>query len=172
MGDEWQGDIQGQELEVDVVQLIRQQHDHVRDLFANIASGDRAAIGELLDEVAVHLEVEEAVLYAALLDTELAQAIRVAAEEHLSVKRLIADLVEADPRDARFWARLTVLRRQIEDHMEEEETEVLPEVERIFDVDQRIGLAQEMMGVMHTLAEDGEDRALEALLSDAAQPAV
>jgi hypothetical protein len=157
--------------DVDVVQLIREQHDRIRELFIRIDDGEDELVHDVLDDIAMHLEIEEAVLYPALLDSALAPQIRVAAEEHLSVKRIISDLVESDPEDERFMARVTVLRRQAEEHMEEEETEVLPEVERLFDWEQRMDLARELRAFMETLVESGSEGPLEAVLTDATVPA-
>jgi hypothetical protein len=156
--------------DIDVVQLVRQQHDDVRELFARVDDGQLSLVHDLLDDMALHLEIEEAVFYPALLDTPLGPQIRVSTEEHLSIKRLISDLVESDPRDERFSARLTVLQRQLEDHMEEEETEVLPEVEQLIDYDQRLVIGREMRAVMRTLVAEGREGPLEAMLSDAAGP--
>lgn len=158
--------------EMEVVQLVRQQHDEIRDLFARIEAGEFSVVSELLDRLALHLEIEEAVLYPALLATPLHALMRVSAEEHLSVKRIIADVVEASPSDERFLARLIVLRQQVEEHMDAEEIEVLPEIERLLDPDRRIALAQEMTAFMQTLVADGDDGPLEAVLSDAAAPAI
>jgi hypothetical protein len=157
--------------DIEVVQLIRQQHDRIRELFIRVDEGQDELVHDVLDDIAMHLEIEEAVLYPALLDTPLGPQIRVAAEEHLSVKRVISDLVESDPSDERFIARVNVLRRQVEEHMEEEETEVLTEVERLFDYEQRLDFAREMRAFMDTLVENGSEGPLEAVLTDAAVPA-
>jgi hypothetical protein len=165
------GGVEVEQEDIDVVQLVRQQHDRIRELFIRVDDGELALVHDLLDDIAMHLEIEEAVLYPALLDSALEPQMRIAAEEHLSVKRIISDLVESDPRDERFSARITVLRRQIEEHMEDEETEVLPELERELDYDQRLGMAAEMRAFMHTLVEHGSEGPLEAVLTDATVPA-
>jgi hypothetical protein len=161
----------GEDDDIDVVQLVRQQHDRVRELFIRVDDGELRLVHDLLDDIAMHLEVEEAVLYPALVDTPLGPQIRIAAEEHLSVKRIISDLVESDPRDKRFAARITVLRRQVEEHMEDEETEVLPELERELDYDRRLAMAKDMRDFMRALVEHGSEGPLEAVLTDAASPA-
>lgn len=156
---------------IDAIDLIQQQHDEVRDLFGRM-EGDESVIDEVLDRVATHLAIEEGVLYPALLDTELKERTYENITEHIGVKRLIADLIEGASDPAARLPQLRVLRRLVEEHMDEEEAEMLPAMARLFDDDERLALAQEMMAFVAELTEDNEDGALETVLSTAEVPAV
>ena len=47
--------------------------------------------------------------------------------------RLIADLLRMDPSDEAFQAKMQTLRENVEQHVEEEEGELFPKVERLVD---------------------------------------
>jgi hemerythrin-like domain-containing protein len=64
--------------------------------------------------------------------------------EHTSVKRLLADMLEADPAEASFDAQMKVLKEQIEHHVEEEEKELFPAAKKLLNNDELVALAQEM----------------------------
>ena len=83
-------------------------------------------------------------------------------EEHLSLKRLLADLMEMTPGDAAFEAKFKVLREQTEHHHEEEEENLFPKVRKLLDEDQLAALGREMMAfqvTMHTQGEPAEEMA-------------
>jgi hemerythrin superfamily protein len=151
----------------DPVGLLLQQHDHLRELFARYQEGEAEVLDELLDELALHLTLEEAIVYPALIGSALEERVYESMTEHLSVRRLVADLIEGTRDDAVFAARVRVLQRQIEEHMEDEESDVLPEVERICDDDEKAAMAQELVAFMAELTEGNADAPLESLLSNA-----
>jgi iron-sulfur cluster repair protein YtfE (RIC family) len=156
---------------IDVVTLIRSQHERVRALFA-AADEDDSRLLELLDELSLHLTVEESVVYPMLLDTGLGEQTYQAVEEHQNVMRVIADLIEGPPDERATTARFRVLRRLVEEHLEEEERIVLPRVTRMMNRQQRQELGDAMRRFAAELTWEGsEDAALEAVLSNAEVPA-
>jgi iron-sulfur cluster repair protein YtfE (RIC family) len=122
---------------------------------------------DLLSAVALHLALEEAIVYPALLDIdEIEDEIRESIVEHLGAKRLIRDLVDAPVADDTWWASMRVLRRQVEEHMEREEEDVLPVMRERLDEAQRAALMHEMEAfIVETLASSA-DAPLEAALSN------
>uniref|UniRef100_UPI000B0BBD29 hemerythrin domain-containing protein n=1 Tax=Aeromonas sp. EERV15 TaxID=1833892 RepID=UPI000B0BBD29 len=54
-------------------------------------------------------------------------------EEHLSLKRVLADLVEMSSDDEKYETKLHVLKEQVEHHHEEEEEHLFPKVRKLFD---------------------------------------
>lgn len=156
--------------EMDALVLIQAQHDEVRELFSRGDLGEEVT-DELLQRIATHLALEEGVLYPALLDTVLAERTYENLTEHMGVKRLIADLIEGSPDPTVREAQLRVLRRLVEEHMEEEEQQVLPVVGRLFDESERQDLARDMESLATELTEDNPDGPLETVLSSAEVPA-
>jgi hemerythrin-like domain-containing protein len=76
-------------------------------------------------ELDIHAIIEEEILYPVLKDTKEAREITLEAyEEHRLVKQLLAEL-EAEPKDTEEWtAKFSVLKENIEHHVEEEEGEM------------------------------------------------
>jgi hemerythrin superfamily protein len=107
----------------------------VKELFQKIGKADpdekERLFDRLADALAVHAAIEEKHFYPATKDARTAELLREAVEEHLSVKRIIADLLEMEPDDAHFDAKITVLREQVEHHVEEEENELFPKVRKV-----------------------------------------
>jgi hemerythrin superfamily protein len=121
---------------VNAIDLLNQQHQEARKLFQAIEKASRPdqkerLFDELADALAVHAAIEEQHFYPATKDARTEDLLREAVEEHLSVKRIIADLLEMEPDDAHFDAKITVLREQVEHHVEEEENELFPKVRKV-----------------------------------------
>jgi hypothetical protein len=155
----------------DPIARIEDQHDHVRALFEAYEAGDGAALAPLLDALALHLALEETLVYPLLLEGSLLARGYESLTEHLSIKRLIADVVEGEHTDgAAFAARVRVLLRQVLEHFEEEEREVLPALERRLSSDARRRLGRELAALEAELDESSGDAALELVLSSAALP--
>ncbi len=121
---------------MDAVELLEKQHREVEKLFEEFEqAGDRAyrtkeqLFVRIADQLALHTRLEEELVYpvAAELDEDL---VREAVEEHLSVKRLIADLLDLKPDDDAFHAKVLVMKEQVEHHVEEEEEELFPELRK------------------------------------------
>jgi hemerythrin-like domain-containing protein len=74
-----------------------------------------------------HTHLEEDVFYPAIRRLHTAKVenmVLEAYEEHHVVKTMARELCEADPRDERFSAKLTVLKELVAHHVEEEEQEM------------------------------------------------
>ncbi len=150
----------------DHVDLLEEQHDDVRRMFAQLDDGDLGVTPDLLSALALHLSLEEAVVYPMFFEGQLDEQIRESIIEHIGVKRLIRDLIDAPVADGAWWAGVRVLRRQVEEHMEREEDEILPVMRRELDDEQRIALRQEMDAFAVETLDTGRDTALEAALSN------
>jgi len=119
---------------MNAIDLLEQQHREVETLFEMIeeAKGERKAelAAELADALAAHSAIEEQIFYPQTLSARTEEQLREAVEEHLSAKRLLADLLESRPSDDQFDAKIKVLKEQIEHHVEEEEGELFPTVKK------------------------------------------
>jgi hemerythrin superfamily protein len=105
----------------------------------------------------VHAKIEELHFYPAIkeVDDDLVQE---SLQEHLQVKRLIADLLEMDPADEQFAAKVTVLKEEVEHHVGEEEDDLFPEVKKAFSEDMLEALAQQMIATRVELEAEGAPR--------------
>jgi hypothetical protein len=115
------------------LELLKHQHDEVKKLFEKLESAHSAAdkekvFNKLADALAAHTKIEETIFYPSVFDDETEIELREAFEEHLAAKRLVADLLEMEPADEQFMSKASVLREVVEHHIEEEETQLFPEV--------------------------------------------
>src|SRR5687767_4610618 len=90
------------EQELTAVDLLMEQHREVEKLFAAFekASDDEdkeALFEEIADKLAVHTKIEEQLFYPAVREKKTEDMLLEAYVEHTSAKRLLADMLEADP---------------------------------------------------------------------------
>ncbi|HLL24214.1 MAG TPA: hemerythrin domain-containing protein [Kofleriaceae bacterium] len=72
-------------------------------------------------------------------------------EEHLSLKRVLADLLAIAPEDAKFEPKLHVLAEQAEHHHEEEEEHLFPKVKKLLSSERLDALGSQMRARMDDL---------------------
>lgn len=127
-------------------QILREDHNKVKDLFERFESAEseaerRRIADTALRELVVHSALEEELLYPALRDRIDAKQVDLAEEEHHVVELLVKELDGLkDP--ARLEAKFRVLAENVRHHIREEEAELLPEAESSLD-DESVG--EEMM---------------------------
>ena len=143
------------------IDLLESQHREVEKLFAAFEKASKAKRRDIFlqiaDKMAVHATIEEKHFYPAANSEETEDILAESVEEHLSVKRLIADLLEEED-DEVLEAKVTVIREQIEHHVEEEENELFPRVEDQLDAAALDALEQEMLATQEELLSRGHPR--------------
>jgi hemerythrin-like domain-containing protein len=150
---------------MDAIKLLKQQHREVEQLFEQYEkAGDRAKATkkklceQISDALAAHATIEEQIFYPATKSARTEELLHEAVEEHLSAKRIIADLVEGDVDDDRMDAAMKVLKEQIEHHVEEEEKELFPKVSKLLDAGRLEELGEEMRDLHEELMGEGSPR--------------
>lgn len=125
---------------IDAVELLTQQHREVEEMFERFEKmTDRAKVSKkkLADEICnaliMHTTIEEEIFYPATReaseDTE--DMVDEAVVEHASAKDLIAQIMEMDPDDDLYDAKVKVLSEMIDHHVEEEEKEMFPKTRQL-----------------------------------------
>jgi hypothetical protein len=120
-------------MNMDAIELLESQHEEMLDLFEQIeeTEGDDeklAIFQEIADALAAHATIEERIFYPAAYTGDAKELLQEAVEEHLAAKRTLADLLQMKPSDAQFEAKVTVLKEQLEHHIEEEEDDLFEKV--------------------------------------------
>jgi len=73
-------------------------------------------------------------------------------EEHLAIKRVLADLLTMDLDDDEFDAKLSVLKEEVSHHAhEEEEDKLFPMLRKSMDADELAGLGNELLAMFEQL---------------------
>ena len=149
---------------IDALELLKEQHDEVDMLIGQIEDSDDAGekaelFRELADELAAHATMEEKLFYPSVMGAQTEALLVESTEEHLSVKRILADMLAMEVDDERFDAKLSVLKEQIRHHArDEEEGELFPKIRRAFSADELAALGNECMAMFEQLLERGEPR--------------
>ena len=131
---------------MDAIVMLREQHRAVEKLFKAVDKGDLSVVPDICAALEQHARIEEEVFYPAVraeVPDEVAEVLE-ATEEHLIVKRLVAELTELSPDDETYEAKATVLAELVRHHVREEEDEMFPEVRSALGRKRLTELAEEM----------------------------
>jgi len=121
-------------------ELLKKDHESVKKLFSEFEkAGDRAvkskaALAEKISaELEVHATIEEEIFYPSVKAARSKEAKAIVAEayeEHKRVKSLLQKLSKMDADDApAYSSAMTVLKENVEHHVEEEEGEMFGDAE-------------------------------------------
>jgi hypothetical protein len=140
---------------VDVLELLESQHREVDALIEQLEQrkGDlRATFTELADKLAAHAAVEERIFYPQSMSSETSELLHESVEEHLAIKRVLADLLTMELSSEEFAAKLSVLKEAVSHHAhEEEEAKLFPVLRKSLDADQRAAIGNEVLALFELL---------------------
>ncbi len=117
---------------MDVFELLKKDHEKVSGIFEKLdATTERGVktreelFTQLKQELDVHTRIEEEIFYPILKEAKETEELTLEAyEEHNVVKQLLTELDELPKDDETWGAKLTVLKENVEHHVEEEEGEL------------------------------------------------
>ncbi|MEO7733663.1 MAG: hemerythrin domain-containing protein [Kofleriaceae bacterium] len=145
----------GEPMSTDVLDLLTAQHTEVDGLFERLEHGEgnrRATLIELGDKLAAHATVEEKIFYPAVMAKETHDLLHESVEEHLAIKRVLADLLAPGIDDDSFKAKLSVLKEEVSHHAHrEEEKKLFPMVKKLMNDDERAALGNEVLAMFEEL---------------------
>ncbi len=133
---------------MNAVKMLTDQHRELETSMKAVldAEGEQrsAAFAAAADFLISHVTIEEQLFYPAVKAKRTEDILLESLEEHLSLKRLVADLVGMSVNDDRFEAKLHVLKEQAEHHHKEEEEKLFPKVTKILSEAELDALGAEM----------------------------
>jgi len=144
---------------IDALELLTSQHDEVDELIGKIEDSDsisdkEALFRELADKLAAHATTEEQLFYPTVMGEDTCGNLLEATEEHLAIKRVLADMLDMEVDDDRFDAKLAVLKEEVRHHArDEEEGKLFPIVREMFSADELAGLGNECMALFEELLQ-------------------
>jgi len=146
---------------MNAIDLLTEQHEEVDKLFKRYEKlGDSAGAKRrelfimIADRLSAHATIEEQFFYPAVKAARTEDKLLEAVEEHLAAKRIIADLLDMEPGDENFDAKMKVLQETIEHHVEEEEGDLFPKVEKLLSEDQLFTLGVQMKAEFEEMMEN------------------
>jgi hemerythrin-like domain-containing protein len=124
---------------MNIVDLLKRQHQEVKTLLERIIEGDdkkegKRLLGEVGKALRLHMQIEEKMVYPAAArafqgEEEEEEQVLEAFEEHATARRSLEVLEKTPTNDKRFIVRAKVLKELILHHVEEEEEEMFPDME-------------------------------------------
>lgn len=146
--------------------LLKQQHRKVITALKKMEKGKKALRIELLEEIsndlAAHMAIEQEIFYPAIREVD-EDMIMESFEEHSIAELALKRLRATEPDSEAFRPRALALREILEHHIEEEEDDLFPRVEKKIDEDELSALGARMKARFDELQEQG----FEALVPDA-----
>lgn len=129
--------------------LLKEDHQKVADLLDQILDTTERAektrkelFSEVKESLETHSQIEEAILYPMMENVEETRAYALEAEEeHAQVKTLLEELDSEDETTEEWTAKITVMKENIQHHVQEEENEIFPTVKAAFSEEQLEELA-------------------------------
>jgi hypothetical protein len=126
---------------MDALTLLKQDHDTVKGMLLKLdETTERAEVTrtegleKLKQELTVHEAIEEEILYPALIEFAKTKDITLEAyEEHHVVDTIMAELEQTPVDDETWAAKLTVMKENLEHHIEEEEDDMFKKARQVMD---------------------------------------
>jgi len=117
---------------MDAFELLKKDHEKVSGIFEKLEPTTERGVktreelfAQLKQELEIHAQIEEQIFYPVLKQAQETRDITLEAyEEHHVVKELLAELDALAKDDETWGAKLTVLKENVEHHVEEEEGEM------------------------------------------------
>lgn len=150
---------------MNAIQFLKKEHRELEEIFERFENASDGAkktklklCREACDLLAVHATIEEKIFYPATKSARTEELLREALEEHLSIKRIIADLVDLDEIDEEAEAKMSVMREQKKHHVEEEEKELFPKAAKLLGRERLEELGEELEAMAAELRSERAPR--------------
>jgi hemerythrin-like domain-containing protein len=144
----------------DAIEMLKADHRRVRALFQRYDETDDQAmrqgiVAELFVELELHTQLEETVFYPAFADEtnqEGQDLVAASLEDHEDIDVLVEELRGLEADQEAFAAKFQELRTKVEQHVQEEESQMFPQAEQALE-EQLEELRDEMQEIKeHLLA--------------------
>lgn len=147
---------------MNAIKLLKQQHREVTALWKKFEKSDDDAEQQQLfeaiaDNLAIHASIEEKYFYPAVRARQTEHQLEEAYDEHLEVKKLILDALDGIDNPG-FDAMVAALMGAVEHHVDEEEGELFPAVEKLLDNKALETLGKTMQQEAEAMKQAGDSR--------------
>jgi hemerythrin superfamily protein len=133
--------------------LLREDHRKVKKILAELESTTERGVKtreelftRVKQELVVHEAIEEEIFYPALKEHPKTKEIALEGyEEHHVVDTVMAEIEGVAYDDEKWGAKFTVMKENLEHHIEEEEGEMFKQAKQVFDEDELSQLGKSML---------------------------
>lgn len=133
---------------MNAIEMLVRQHRRMEAMLKGLLDVEPAArrpmFARAADELMSHVLIEEEIFYRAVKTARTEDILLESLEEHLSLKRVLSDLVELPVDDPHFEPKLHVLEEQTRHHHKEEEEHLFPKVKNLLTNERLETLGDEM----------------------------
>ena len=135
---------------MNAIELLKTDHRKVERLFQKVKADQEGEehqelFEQIKQELEVHTHIEETIFYPKLKEEkELEDIVLEGIEEHHQAKMFLRELSNLVDDSEKFEPKLKVLMEDIIHHVQEEEGEMFPKVEEIFEASQLEELGAQM----------------------------
>jgi iron-sulfur cluster repair protein YtfE (RIC family) len=138
------------EMQQDAVTLVRNDHRKVEELFEALgvnAGSRRGLVDQLAQELTIHTQLEEEILYPAVREamSDGDELVGEAKHEHEEVDQALERLQRLDADGEQAWECITKLEEMVKHHVEEEEERMLPAFAETVGQERLMELGERMM---------------------------
>jgi hemerythrin-like domain-containing protein len=125
----------------EILQLLHQEHEEVQGLFEKFHKSMSAKNGEkkadalskqIFDDLKLHTELEEKIVYPSLKDQD-PKIFYESREEHHVVDLLIEELQQLKVSDPAYAAKMAVMEESVKHHIQEEESQMFKLISQLSD---------------------------------------
>ena len=137
---------------MDAMNLLKEDHQKVKKMLAELDSTTERGVKtreelftKIKQELVVHEAIEEEIFYPALKEHPKTKEIALEGyEEHHVVDTVMAEIEGVAYDDEKWGAKFTVMKENLEHHIEEEEGEMFKQARQVFDQDELTQLGESM----------------------------
>jgi iron-sulfur cluster repair protein YtfE (RIC family) len=149
---------------MNALELLKEDHQKVSELFAQIETAKNAKekqrlFEQIKTELETHTHIEETAFYPVLEEyEELSDMVSEAYEEHKEVKSLLQEISGLKNDSENFETKITELKDNVEHHVEEEETEMFPQIEQLIEAPELETIGEELEAAKKTFSKTSRAR--------------
>jgi len=123
---------------MNAIELLKSDHNKVNLLFQKVKATEESEHRELFEkireELEIHTHIEETIFYPKIKEEpELEDIVLEGIEEHHQAKIFLRELAALSENSEKFEPKLKVLMEDVTHHVQEEEGEMFPKIEELFD---------------------------------------
>jgi hemerythrin superfamily protein len=157
---------------MDAIDLLERHHRQLEQKFTALKKSDSPSIEDFKaasDLLVSHMTIEEQQFYPAVKARRTEDILLESLEEHLSLKRVLSDMLALTVDDPQFSPKMHVLAEQLEHHHKEEEDHLFPKARKLLDDAARSALGASMQQQLESMQRQ-DPRELVHDQTDAAAP--
>jgi hemerythrin-like domain-containing protein len=147
---------------MDARTMLEQQHREAERLIEQLENADakdkRRLFLQLADALSIHAIIEERHFYPVVRERRTAEMLDESLSEHLTVKSILATMLDLPVDDPEFDRQLETLAAETRQHVRKEEEQLFPKLEAILEPEELERIAARMAETIDDLHEEGDPR--------------